>query len=200
MSFLSSINDPTPFVNNQAISFAVEDKNNSAPHANSSLAQLRLAVKDLFHIRGIPTAAGNPTWLATHPVPQSTNSSVTALLQLGAQYVGKTVTDELAYSLNGLNIHYPALHNLVTPNRLVGGSSSGSAAAVSTDLADIGLGTDTGGSIRVPASYNGLFGLRTTHGAIACDNMVPLAPSFDTVGWMCQTLKTYIKLHKFFYP
>lgn len=200
MSFLSSINDSTPFVNNQAISFADEDKTNSAPHANSSLAPLRLAVKDLFHIRGIPTAAGNPTWLATHPVPQSTNSSVTALLQSGAHYVGKTVTDELAYSLNGLNIHYPTLHNPVTPNRLVGGSSSGSAAAVSADLADIGLGTDTGGSIRVPASYNGLFGLRTTHGAISCDNMVPLAPSFDTVGWMCQNIDNLYKVAQVLLP
>ncbi|GBL05228.1 amidase [Glaciecola sp. KUL10] len=164
------------------------------------LANMRLAVKDLFHIDGLSTAAGNPTWAKTHPTPDTTNSSVSALIQAGARYVGKTLTDELAYSLNGQNIHYPALYNPVTPDRIVGGSSSGSAAAVSSDIADIGLGTDTGGSIRVPASYNGLFGLRTTHGVIPKDNMVPLAPSFDTVGWMCKSIELLEEVGKVLLP
>ncbi|MDT0596169.1 amidase [Glaciecola petra] len=150
---------------------------------------LRLAVKDLFHVQGIPTSAGNPCWLETHEVPAVTNNAVKTLLSYGAIYQGKTLTDELAYSLNGQNTHYPALLNPLTPERFAGGSSSGSAVAVAANLADIGLGTDTGGSIRVPASYNALFGLRPTHGRIACDNMVALAPSFDTVGWMCSSLK-----------
>ncbi len=158
-----------------------------------SLSGLRLAVKDLFHMAGLPTSAGNPTWLATHPIPTKTASSVTALLNNGAIFCGKTITDELAYSLNGQNIHYGTPSNPVTPDRLPGGSSSGSAVAVASGLADIGLGTDTGGSIRVPASYNGLFGLRPTHGVIPVDNMVALAPSFDTVGWLTKDLNTLEK-------
>lgn len=147
-----------------------------------------LAVKDLFHISGMPTTAGNPTWLRTHPEPTTTASTITKLLNAGSKLVGKTITDELAYSLNGVNCHYGAPVNHRCPNRLVGGSSSGSALAVSQGSADIGLGTDTGGSIRVPASYNGLFGIRPTHGVIATDCMVALAPSFDTVGWMTRDL------------
>lgn len=155
-----------------------------------TFAGKRLAVKDVFDIAGMPTGAGNPDWQSSHPVPADTHASVKTLIGLGAEFVGKTLTDELAYSLNGQNIHYPPLLNPVTPNRLVGGSSSGSAAAVAANLADIGLGTDTGGSIRVPASYNGLFGLRPTHDAIPCDNMLRLAPSFDTVGWLTSDIAT----------
>ncbi len=160
-------------------------KNSAVP-----LASYRLAVKDLFHIAGIPTAAGNPDWLASHDIPSETASVVTTLLENGARFVGKTITDELAYSLNGQNKHYGMPLNPVTPDRIPGGSSSGSAVAVSMQLADIGLGTDTGGSIRVPASYQGLFGLRPTHGVIAMDNMVALAPSFDTVGVLTKDLTT----------
>lgn len=154
------------------------------------LSGLSLAVKDLFHMAGLPTAAGNPDWLASHPTPTTTNSTVAALLEAGAQFAGKTITDELAYSLNGKNKHYNTLVNPAAQAHIPGGSSSGSAVAVSSGQADIGLGTDTGGSIRVPASYQGLWGIRTTHGAIPCDNMVPLAPSFDTVGWMTKDIDT----------
>jgi Asp-tRNA(Asn)/Glu-tRNA(Gln) amidotransferase A subunit family amidase len=161
---------------------------------------MRLAVKDLFHMEGLPTTAGNPTWLATHSQPTATASCVSALLDAGASFVGKTITDELAYSLNGQNIHYGTPENPITPERLPGGSSSGSAVAVSGNLAEIGLGTDTGGSIRVPSSYNGLFGLRPTHGAIAADNMVALAPSFDTVGFMTRSLDELIKVAKTLLP
>ena len=157
------------------------------------LSGLRLAVKDLFHIAGLPTSAGNPTWLATHDISTKTAPSVASLLDAGTYFCGKTITDELAYSLNGQNIHYGTPSNPLTPERLPGGSSSGSAVAVALDLADIGLGTDTGGSIRVPASYNGLFGLRPTHGVIPSDNMVALAPSFDTVGWLTKDLATLEK-------
>ena len=166
---------------------------NKSP-SSEELSGMRLAVKDLFHMAGIPTAAGNPSWLNSHPVPDVTHASVDALISKGARFVGKTVTDELAYSLNGKNIHYPELLNPVTPDRLVGGSSSGSAAAVSSGQADIGLGTDTGGSIRVPASYNGLFGLRPTHGVIGCENMVGLAPGFDTVGWLTSSFDVLEKV------
>ena len=155
---------------------------------------LKLAVKDLFHLAGLPTTAGNPTWANTHDIPMSTSSVVTRLLQSGATFVGKTITDELAYSLNGQNMHYGMPENPVNVNRLPGGSSSGSAVAVAQGAADIGLGTDTGGSIRVPASYLGLFGLRPTHGVIPTDNMVALAPSFDTVGVMTRTLETLTRV------
>lgn len=156
---------------------------------SARLSGMRLAVKDVFHIAGIPTSAGNPAWLATHDIPQVTHSTVVKLLEHGATFVGKTITDELAYSLNGQNIHYGTPVNVRSPERLPGGSSSGSAVAVASALADIGLGTDTGGSIRVPASYNGLYGLRPTHGKLSLDNMVPLAKSFDTVGWFTRTIE-----------
>lgn len=158
--------------------------------SGATLAGLRLGVKDLFHIAGVPTAAGNPDWLQSHAIPDNTSPAVAQLLSAGAQLLGKTQTDELAYSLNGLNIHYGAPVNPVAPERLPGGSSSGSAVAVAAGAIDIGLGTDTGGSIRVPASYNGLFGIRTSHGAISCEYMVPLAPLFDTVGWLARDAQT----------
>lgn len=154
------------------------------------LSGLRLAVKDLFHIAGIRTGAGNPDWLASHPLPTRTAPVVQSLLDAGAALVGKTLTDELAYSLNGQNMHYPRLQNPRAPDRLPGGSSTGSAVVVAAGEADIGLGTDTGGSIRVPASYNGLFGLRPTHGLVSLSETVPLAPRFDTVGWMTTTAAT----------
>lgn len=154
------------------------------------LRGLRVGVKDLFDIAGYPTAAGNPDWLATHPIPEQTASAVTNLLDAGAVVVAKTLTDELAYSLNGVNAHYGTPTNAAAPERLPGGSSSGSAAMVAHGLAEVGLGTDTGGSIRVPSSYNGLYGLRPTHGVIPVDHLVPLAPSFDTIGWMTRDLDT----------
>jgi amidase len=158
------------------------------------LAQLRVAVKDLFHMAGYPTTAGNPDWLKTHEIPSDTSPVVTVLQNNGASIVGKTITDELAYSLNGQNIHYGTPINPRNPALLPGGSSSGSAVAVAEGSADIGLGTDTGGSIRVPASYNGLFGLRPSHGVVSTEQMVGLAPSFDTVGWMTRDLVTLSKV------
>jgi amidase len=172
----------------------------SAKHSTTSLHNMSLAVKDLFDVKGIPTAAGNPDWLRTHCIPNKTNSTVAKLIELGAVYKGKTLTDELAYSLNGQNIHYPVLINPTNPERFAGGSSSGSAVAVAAKLADIGLGTDTGGSIRVPASYNGLFGIRTSHGLLPMDNMVPLATSFDTIGWMCSNIDDLAKVAEVLLP
>ncbi|ACX95707.1 amidase [Halothiobacillus neapolitanus] len=162
----------------------------SVDTTDARLCGLRVGVKDLFDIAGIPTSAGNPDWLATHAVPEHTAPAVLQLMHAGAHIVAKTLTDELAYSLNGINTHYGTPINAASPERLPGGSSSGSAAMVAHGLADIGLGTDTGGSIRVPSSYNGLFGLRPTHGVISVEHMVGLAPSFDTVGWMTRDLGT----------
>lgn len=152
--------------------------------ADGPLADLNFAAKDLFDVAGHPTGAGNPTWLATHPVPTQHSVVVEKLLQAGATLRGKVLTDELAYSLHGDNVHYGTPINMRYPDRVTGGSSSGSAAAVTAGLVDFALGTDTGGSTRVPASYCGLWGLRTTHGLISTVGLVPLQPSFDTATWL----------------
>ncbi|MEO0836065.1 MAG: amidase [Cyanobacteria bacterium J06642_3] len=157
---------------------------------SGSLSNLRLGVKDLFHIADMPTTAGNPDWLSSHFIPKVTAPSVSALLDAGATFIGKTLTDELAYSLEGVNKHYGTPINPKAPQRLPGGSSSGSAVAVANQSIDIGLGTDTGGSIRVPASYNGIYGFRPSHGAVNCEQIVPLSPRFDTVGWLTRDLNT----------
>jgi amidase len=158
------------------------------------LAGLRLAVKDLFDIAGRPTGAGNPTWAASHAVPAATAPAVQHLLAAGARFAGKTVTDELAYSLMGRNAHFGTPINPAAPDRLAGGSSSGSAAAVAGGLAEIGLGTDTGGSIRLPGSFCGLYGFRPSHGRIPIEGVVKLAPSFDTVGWLTRDAATLARV------
>lgn len=160
------------------------------PAGTGPLAGLRLAVKDLFDLAGTPTGAGNPRWSETHDVPVEDAAAVALLRAAGARVVGKTITDELAWSLNGTNAHYGTPTNPAAPGRVPGGSSSGSASAVALGLADIGLGTDTGGSIRVPASYCGLFGLRPTHGRVSLEGAVPLAPSFDTAGVLARDAAT----------
>ena len=164
------------------------------------LKNLRLGVKDLFDVAGIPTGAGNPTWLATHPTPRTTALSVAILLEAGATFVGKTLTDELAYSLEGINKHYGTPINPQAPDRLPGGSSSGSAVAVANGSVDVGLGTDTGGSIRVPASYNGIYGFRPSHGMVSCKHLVPLSPRFDTVGWLTRDLATMERVAQVLLP
>ncbi|RKN39044.1 amidase [Streptomyces hoynatensis] len=146
------------------------------------LAGKRLAVKDLFAVAGQATGAGNPAWLATSPAASRHAAAVGALLRAGADVVGLAQTDELAFGLAGGNAHYGTPANPAAPGRLPGGSSSGPAAAVAAGLADLGLATDTAGSIRVPASYCGLYGWRPTHGAVSTEGLVPLAPAFDTAG------------------
>ena len=151
--------------------------------ASGPLSDLTFAAKDVFDIAGFRTGAGNPDWLDSHPAATRTASAVQALLDAGATLIGKTVTDELTYSLNGENAHYGTPVNPNAAGRVPGGSSSGSASAVAGGLCDFALGTDTGGSVRLPASNCGIFGFRPTHGLVANDLVVPLAPSFDTVGW-----------------
>lgn len=151
--------------------------------AEGPLQGLTFAIKDLFDVAGYSTGCGNPTWLATHPPASRTAPVVEALLAAGATAVGKTITDELAYSLSGENAWYGTPLNPAAPGRIPGGSSSGSASAVASGLADFALGTDTGGSVRIPASFCGLYGLRPSHGALSLEGVMPLAPSFDTVGW-----------------
>ncbi|PYF08518.1 amidase [Ureibacillus chungkukjangi] len=148
------------------------------------------AVKDVFAVEGHRNSAGNPTWLETHEASKSTAPCIERLLENGAALQGMTHTDELMYSLNGENIHYGTPVNPVNPNCIPGGSSSGSASAVANGLVSFALGTDTGGSVRVPSSYCGLFGIRPTHDAVSLEGVIPLAPSFDTVGWMAKDIET----------
>jgi amidase len=135
------------------------------------LKGLTFAAKDILDVAGRVTGCGNPDWAASHAAATSHAPVVEAMLAAGANLAGKTITDELAYSLNGQNF-------------IPGGSSCGSAAATAAGLVDVALGSDTGGSIRIPASYCGLFGLRPSHGLVSLDGVMALAPSFDTLGWL----------------
>lgn len=154
------------------------------------LSGQNVAVKDLYALAGHRIGAGNPTWLAEAAEQTTTAAAVRLLLEAGAAISGIAQTDEFALSLAGTNQHYGTPPNPAAPDRISGGSSSGSAAAVALGQVSIGLGTDTGGSIRVPASYQGLWGMRSTHGAISREGLLPLAQSFDTVGWMTRDADT----------
>ncbi|RVW53285.1 Amidase 1 [Vitis vinifera] len=147
---------------------------------------LTFAVKDIFDVDGYVTGFGNPDWARTHQAAMLTAPSVLAVLKGGATCVGKTVMDEMAYSINGENKHYGTPTNPQAPDRVPGGSSSGSAVAVGAMLVDFSLGTDTGGSVRVPASYCGIFGIRPSHGVVSTTGVIPMAQSFDTVGWFAR--------------
>lgn len=146
------------------------------------LAGLRFAVKDLFAVAGRTTGFGNPDWQKSHPIESSNAEVINQLLDAGARLVAITCTDEMAFSLDGINIHFGTPLNTQLPGHIPGGSSSGSAAAVAAGLVDFALGTDTAGSTRVPASYCGIWGIRPSHGAISSQGVLPLGPSFDTVG------------------
>ncbi len=150
------------------------------------LAGLTCGVKDIYDIAGHKTGFGNPDWLATHAPATHTAPVVASLLAAGADMPGKTQTDELTYSLNGENAHYGTPVNVNAPGRIPGGSSSGSAAAVAGGLVDFALGSDTGGSVRAPASFCGIYGMRPTHGRISLMGACALAKSFDTAGWFAR--------------
>ncbi|UFU07037.1 AtzH-like domain-containing protein [Ruania halotolerans] len=152
------------------------------------LAGASVAVKDLFAVGGHRIGAGTPAWLETAPVQPDHAGAVTLLLEAGADVIGLAHTDELAFSLAGTNSHYGTPPNAAAPGHITGGSTSGPAAAVAAGVATIGLGTDTAGSIRVPAAYCGLYGLRTTHDAVPRDGLVGLATSFDTAGLLTRDL------------
>ena len=153
-----------------------------APLGSGPLDGLTLVAKDLLDVAGHVTGGGNPHWAARQQPASTSAAAVDCLLRAGAALVGKTVTDELAFSLEGENEHHGTPVNPRAPDRLPGGSSSGSAVAVAAGLADLGLGTDTGGSVRVPASFCGLYGWRPSHGRVSLDGVVRFAPSYDTVG------------------
>jgi amidase len=160
------------------------------PVAAGPLDGLTFAVKDLIDVKGTATGGGNPDWLKAQRAAAASAPAVQALLTAGATLHGKTITDELAFSLEGANAHYGTPVNPACPDRIPGGSSSGSAVAVAAGLVDFALGTDTGGSVRVPASFVGAFGFRPTHDAVSLKGVVPFSPSYDTVGWFARDATT----------
>jgi amidase len=154
--------------------------------AAGPLAGLTFAAKDIYDIAGHKTGFGSPDWLRTHAPATRTAPVVQMLVDAGADMIGKAHTDELTFSLNGENAHYGTPVNVNAPGRIPGGSSSGSASAVAGALVDFALGSDTGGSVRAPASFCGIYGLRPTHGRIPLDGACPLASTFDTAGWFAR--------------
>jgi len=155
--------------------------------ASGPLAGETVAVKDLYDVEGFPVGAGIPAYLAAAAPADGTSPAVAALIAAGADITGIAQTDEFAYSIAGRNPHYGTPPNPAVLGGVPGGSSSGPASAVALGQASIGLGTDTAGSIRVPASYQGLWGLRTTHGSVSAERLLPLAPTFDSVGWLTRS-------------
>jgi amidase len=164
-----------------------------SPNAGGALYDLRFAVKDTIDVAGFKTGCGNPTWRESHPTAVVHALCVEQLLHAGARCVGKTICDELAFSLLGENHFYGTPLNAHAPDRVPGGSSSGSASAVACGLVDFALGTDTGGSTRVPASNCGIWGFRPSHDFISVAGVNPLAPSFDTVGVLARSADVLVR-------
>jgi amidase len=158
------------------------------------LAGLTVAAKDLFDVAGYPTGGGNPDWGRQHPIPTRHAWAVQRLLDAGATLIGKTITDEVSLGILGENPFDGTALNPKAPDRVPGGSSSGSASAVAQGLCDVALGTDTGGSVRVPASFCGLYGIRPTHGRLDLTGMLPQAPSSDTTGWFARDAATFARV------
>ena len=176
----------SPFVSGAPVQIA------GAP--GGPLAGLTFAAKDLFDVAGHPTGGGNPDWARQHPIPTRHAWAVQRLLDAGATLIGKTVTDEVSLGILGENPFDGTPLNPKAPERVPGGSSSGSASAVAQELCDAALGTDTGGSVRVPASFCGLYGIRPTHGRLDLTGMMPQAPSSDTTGWLSRDAQTFARV------
>ncbi len=162
--------------------------------AGGPLAGLTFAAKDLFDVAGVPTGGGNHDWPTGRPIPVRHSWAVQTLLNGGATLIGKTITDEVSLGILGENAFDGTPKNVRAPGRVPGGSSSGSAAAVAAGICDTALGTDTGGSVRVPSSFCGLYGIRPTHGRIDVQGMLPQAPTSDTTGWFARDAATFAKV------
>src|SRR5215469_12267755 len=162
--------------------------------ATGPLAGLTCAVKDMYDIPGYRTGGGSPEWLAEASEATSPAAAVRRVLDAGATIIGKTICDEFFFSVTGANAHYGTPVNSRAPGRLPGGSSSGSAAACGAGLCDFALGSDTGGSVRVPSSFNGIYGLRPTHERIEHTGVADMAPSFDVPGWFAATPGVFRKV------
>jgi amidase len=188
-----------PLAHDPFNAFVAGPEDADLPDKSGALSDLTLAVKDIYAVKGQRTGGGNPQMLAEAKPAERTAPAVQALLDAGARFVGRTQTDELTFSLIGHNAHYPQPVNPAATDRVTGGSSSGSAAAVAGGLVDIATGSDTGGSVRAPASFCGLIGLRTTHGRISLEGTMPLAPSFDTFGWFARDAEIYERVGGVFF-
>ena len=158
--------------------------------AAGPLAGLSFAVKDLIDVAGVPTGGGNPDWPRFAGTPARHAWVVQTLLDAGASVAGKTITDEVSLGILGENAHDGTPLNPAAPRRVPGGSSSGSASAVAAKACDFALGTDTGGSVRVPSSFCGLYGIRPTHGRIDFTGIAVQAPGSDTCGWFARDAAT----------
>lgn len=158
------------------------------------LGGLTFAAKDLFDVAGVVTGGGNHDWPTGRPIPKKNAWAVQTLLDGGATLIGKTITDEVSLGILGENAFDGTPVNVRAPGRVPGGSSSGSAAAVAAGICDTALGTDTGGSVRVPSSFCGLHGIRPTHGRIDVTGMLPQAPTSDTTGWFARDAETFAKV------
>jgi amidase len=168
--------------------FRVEGK------AGGPLAGLTFAAKDLFDVAGHPTGGGNPDWPRGREIPIRHAWAVQRLLDAGAALIGKTITDEVSLGILGENPFDGTARNPRATGRVPGGSSSGSAVAVAAGLCDTALGTDTGGSVRVPSSFCGLYGIRPTHGRLDLTGMMSQAPSSDTTGWFARDAETFARV------
>ena len=177
---------PTIFERDHVNAFCKEAPIEILSSASGPLSGLTFGVKDIFDIINVPTGFGSPAWLNSHPIPSKSAPFISSLVDAGASLLGKTHTDELTYSILGMNAHYGTPLNVAAPDRVPGGSSSGSAAAVAAKLVDFAIGSDTGGSVRTPASFCGIYGFRPTHGRISLENARPLAKSFDSLGWFAR--------------
>lgn len=158
------------------------------------LAGLVATVKDMYDIAGYTAGCGNPTWLETHKPAQKNARCIQQILDAGATIVGKTICDEFFFSVTGANAHYGTPLNPRAPGRLPGGSSSGAASAVASGTCDFALGSDTGGSVRIPASFNGLYGLRPTLGRIDLSGVQAMAETFDVPGWFASSPGVFRKV------
>lgn len=185
---------PRPTINDPLEAFCKDTQAYIDGVAGGPLSGLTFAAKDIFDVAGHVTGGGNPDWKATHQPASETAWVVQTLVNAGATMVGKTHTDELTRGILGENAHYGTPINPKAPGRVPGGSSSGSAAAVAGELVDFALGSDTGGSVRIPASFCGLYGLRPTHGRIPTEGLLDQAPSYDTIGWFARDAETFARV------
>jgi amidase len=174
--------------------FVPEERFRLEGKAGGPLAELTFAAKDLFDVAGHVTGGGNPDWARVNPIPTRHGWAVQRLLDAGATLIGKTITDEVSLGILGENPFDGTARNPRAPGRVPGGSSSGSAVAVAAGLCDTALGTDTGGSVRVPASFCGLYGIRPTHGRIDVTGMMRQAPTSDTTGWFARDAETFARV------
>jgi amidase len=185
---------PQRTINDPLNAFCKDTNAYLAGAAGGPLSDLTFAAKDIFDVVGHVTGGGNPDWKATHEAATRTSWVVGVLVAAGATMVGKTSTDEITRGTFGENAHYGTPLNPRAPDRVPGGSSSGSASAVAGGLVDFALGSDTGGSVRVPSSFCGLYGLRPTHGRIPLDGVLLQAPSYDTIGWFARDADVFARV------